>query len=384
MTGANPYKSLMERFRTWLFNLPESNDLMPMFMERYDPEEAELLARFPFTPSSMGDLSERLNSSPDDLEQTMAPMIRKGFICEFQGRRGKRYSLADQIFAFYRMPGWRGEDDEKIRKLAPMMNRYYSEQLGPDFMGHPTKGLRALPIAQTIKDPRQILPYEDVLDLVDREELHAVSTCACRHRHNLDPKFETCSYETEVCLHFGKLAHYTIEHGMGRRIEPKETLDILQYASKAGLVHAASNSKKGVDTVCNCCSCCCLFLEPLTGAARILRGHQRSNYALEIDRETCKACGLCAKRCPVKAVELVDKADAPTSNPKSKPRLKDIKEVAYNSEACIGCGVCAHTCPTGSLKLVRRSETEEDIPETLSDLGRRFLMERGRDFTKIF
>jgi ferredoxin len=170
---------------------------------------------------------------------------------------------------------------------------------------------------------------------------------------------------------------------MGRKISREETLEILKKAADEGLVHGISNTKTGMDTICNCCSCCCLMLEPVKMPELTPGKHQRSNYLVVRDEETCKVCGLCEKRCPVDAIYLKDKEYAPKPKEGKKLKPKDRMEVVYNPDACIGCGVCVHKCPTESLTLVRRTE-EEDIPESMSDLGRRMLMERGRDLSRIF
>jgi len=383
MTDKEVYTDLIERSRTWLFGLPDSDQLMPLLKMRFSPEEADFLRKFPYVPHTLDQLCERLDTSAEELTGKMKPMIRKGLICAFEGRSGIRYSFTDPLFHFLRMPGWKGEDNEWNRSIAPVINQYYIDHMGAEFMGHPTKGLRAIPVAQTIKDTRRIMPYEDVLEFVDYQEYHAVSTCACRHRHNLDPDFPTCKHETENCLHFGKLGKYTVDNDMGRKITPEETLEILKSAADAGLVHGITNSKKGMDTICNCCSCCCLMLEPVKRPTLTPGAHQRSNYLVEANRETCKACGLCAKRCPVNAIELRDKVNAPKPEEGKELKPKDSKEVVYNPDYCIGCGVCCHKCPTQSLTLVPRGE-EEDIPESMSEIGRRLLVERGRDWSKIF
>ncbi len=106
---------------------------------------------------------------------------------------------------------------------------------------------------------------------MEREEYHPVSTCACRYWHNIDPDVETCGHDTENCLHLGKLGSDTVEQGMGRRISREETLDLLHRAADAGPVRGNSNSKKGMDTICNYCSCCCLILEPVKMPA-LVRG----------------------------------------------------------------------------------------------------------------
>jgi len=384
MDREKAYQAFIEHTRNWIFDLPDSGLLMPLLEMRFTPEEAAFLSKFPHLPHTIEQLSESLKLPTDELEKTMAPMIRKGFIYKVEGRSAVRYTLTDPIFFFERMPGWKGEDDAFNRELAPMINKYYIDAQGADFLGHPTKGLRAIPISKTITDTRQILPYEDVIAFVEQEDYHTVSTCACRHRHNLDPAYETCSHEMEVCLHFGKLGHYIVDHDMGREITKQETLEILARCADAGLVHGISNTKQGMDTICNCCSCCCLFLEPVTLPSGMQREyHTPSNYMVEYNEETCIACGKCAKRCPIEAIELRDKENMPQPEEGKKLKPKDKKEVVYHPDICIGCGVCVHKCPTQSIRLIRR-EKDADIPESFSDTGKQMLMERKVDFSKIF
>lgn len=384
MSEREVYTGLINHIRDWIFDLPESELLLPILKMRLIPEEAEFLAAFPHMPATMEQLSERYGLSAGELQGIMQPMIRKGFIYRVEGRNAVRYSFPDSLFFLYRMPGWKGEDDELNKRLSPLINRYYIDHIGADILGYPTKILRAIPVAGTVADTKLILPYEDLMDFVEREEYHTVSTCACRHRHNLDPDFETCEHETENCLHFGRLGRYIVQNDMGREISREETLEILAAAAEAGLVHSISNTREGMDTICNCCSCCCLMLEPVKSLPSPQRGHQRSNYMLELNHDTCKACGLCARRCPVDALELKDIEGVPKVDASGK-KLKagDYKEVVYQPDLCIGCGVCVYKCPTQSLSLVRR-ETQEDIPRNMSEIGSRFLADRGRDLSTIF
>ena len=171
-----------------------------------------------------------------------------------------------------------------------------------------------------------------------------LKTCFCakglretRHAHNLDPDNEPCPHEKEVCLHFGKLGRYIVDHDMGREITKTETLEILSRCADAGLVHAISNTQRGMDTICNCCSCCCIFVRPIDLPEDVRREHhQPSSYQVAHDDETCIACGKCAKRCPVDAIELKGKkgVEPPADGRKLKP--KDRKEWTYNPDFCIG------------------------------------------------
>ncbi|MHA1605335.1 MAG: 4Fe-4S binding protein [Candidatus Freyarchaeota archaeon] len=357
------YLKLVEHLRGWIFGMPDSEYLMPMLELRFTPEEAEFLSQIPFLPHTAEELSERLGIPLEEIREKLDEFARRGIVTRMEGRTAVRYALGDTIFMFYRNPGWWGRDNEWNRKISPLLNKYYTDALAENFRGHPTQALRAIPINETIKDTREIMPYEDIVKIVDNFEYYSVSTCACRHRKNLDPDSESCKHETLNCLHFDRLGRYIVQNGLGKEITKEETLEILKRAADAGLVHGISNSKEGIDTICNCCPCCCLYLESIKKTPK--KGHQPSNYVREMDEDRCKACGVCVEFCPMNALELKD------------------KKIIYHQELCIGCGVCVHKCPNDACWLVRREE-EQHVPENPRELVFQLLKEGGHDPQEAF
>lgn len=226
--------------------------------------------------------------------------------------------------------------------------------------------LRAVPIRRTVEDTRQILPYENITEIVQKEDYICVGHCPCRQMKTLDPDTPSCKHETLNCLHFGDLARYMVKQGMGKKISGKETMEILQKAADAGLVHAISNRQEGPDSICSCCSCCCVFVQSANVLG--LHGHHKSNYIPEITKENCKACGLCVERCPMESLRLEDSSGA---------NNKIGKAAVLDSLRCIGCGVCVHKCPTHSLQLVHR-KGEQDVPNNVHVLVERQAKERGK------
>ncbi len=366
MTEQNAYDRLVAHMQDWIIGMPDTVELRALLRERVTPEEADILAGLPLLPHTVGQLADALGGSIEETQARLDPLARKGVVFRHESRGTLRYALNESMFMFFRSPFWAGRDDEHTRRLAQLSNRYFDPVYGREFGRGPTTGLRALPVHRTIEDPRRIQPFEDVVAVLAREEFICVAHCPCRQRQNLDPDATSCRHETLNCLHFGRLARYMVTQGMGRHIERRQAEDVLTAAADAGLVHGISGHTGAPDSICNCCSCCCIYLQ----SARVLglNGHQRSNYHARVNAQACAGCGKCAERCPVQVIRLQASAEAAN---------KTGKIAVVDAERCIGCGVCSHKCPTRALTLALRPRPE-DFAETEREMARRMARERGR------
>jgi Na+-translocating ferredoxin:NAD+ oxidoreductase RNF subunit RnfB len=135
-------------------------------------------------------------------------------------------------------------------------------------------------------------------------------------------------------------------------------LNTLKKAEDFGLVHIGDNVQEQTTFICNCCGCCCGFLEGIT------RHHLRhavatTQFIARPQIEECNGCGECVNRCQIKAIKM--EADYPV----------------VDEEFCLGCGICARFCTTGAMKMQER-EKKIIPPKTLQDLMIRLLKEKGR------
>jgi electron transport complex protein RnfB len=358
------YKTFVEWLRLSGAYIPESAKLMPLMKSCYRPEEARLLTGMPLTATNLKDLASLKRMEAGDLAPILDGMAKRGLVFRSAWEDKITYRLNSLRFVFLRSFFWPGRRDEYTRNVAGHVSQYYRDGFGDHWKDVRTKGLRALPIRRTVEDPRRIVPYEDVMEVLKQQERFAVAHCACRHRAKMDAAAPECQHETENCLHFGKLADYIVYNELGRKITMGEAEAILTRSAEAGLVHAVSNWQRDVDTICNCCECCCVYFQ----AFHILK-HKRSmspsGFEIHTNLETCAGCGLCVKRCPMKALRLEAHPGA---------RNKTGKVSLSTPGLCIGCGVCAYKCPTESLTLNRRPDVVEP-PKDVSDLRMRYAEE---------
>ena len=222
MSEKEVYREVIDWLGSTWWGLPESAELMPLLKARYTVEEARLLTGMSFSGPSRGEtldeLAEMKHVDAAELGPQLDALARKGVVYRDAEGGTIRYGLNDSFFTLLRSSFWPGRADEVSKTMAPLVNRYFYDGFFDQYADVHIKGLRALPIEGTIDDTRQILPYEDVVDVLDSRDYFCVATCPCRHRKNLDPASPDCKHPTEVCLHFGNLAHYMVDQGLGREI----------------------------------------------------------------------------------------------------------------------------------------------------------------------
>jgi len=357
MTDQEIYQKFIEWVDSPIMEFTESDSMIPMITSYITPEEAEFLTGFPMANKSLEELAALKKMDPSELAPKLKKLCTKGLVYESIREGSVRYRLLGAGQIFLRMPYWPGKDDESLKTVAHHANKYYMDGWKAQEAVVRHKNLRSLPINETLEDRKDILPFEDILQVVDNYEYYTVSHCPCRERHRLDPDYQDSKRPSEVCLHFDELGRYCVENGMGREITKEETLGILKKAADAGLVHGLSNYEENPETICNCDPTYCTFFRPYHHLG-FDKSMEPSNYWVKVTPETCKACGLCARRCPMDAIQF--KVSAKATN-------KFGKAVKIDTDICIGCGVCVHKCPTQSIMLERREETTSP-PKTVHEL----------------
>jgi len=326
------YESLAKHLDQGIIAAAESPTLLKMLKILYPGVEAEIAVNLPFENKTMVELNHLFPDKADMLNEIIHSMVKRGTVFT-QQRPGEemQYSLLPILVGWAETPYWAGKDTETARKLAPLWLKYREEAFGNELArGIPT--VRVIPVSKSLKNESEILPFDILKDMIEKLSFCAVGHCPCRQIMRYNGR--GCNHTLENCLHFGSMGRHMVAQGMARKISKEETLKIVYEADQEGLVHVCENIDGHLGTICNCCSCCCVFLN--TKKTMGLSTFSPSNYTARVDQKICAGCGICEERCPMEAVTL--EGDTAT----------------VNEALCIGCGVCTPTCSTEAIRLVQR------------------------------
>ena len=268
---------------------------------------------------------------------------------------GPRYFLdgrAFNILAYGRwLPNYIAVYQRLMKGLGPraqdwMVQTYHGKVLTTEL----AKDIISLDVDIPLRDlGTKIIPYRTAREfLLEAHPDIALTECACRavSDHGCKP--------SQVCMAIGHpFTDFVLQHRpeTTRRITKEEALDILDDASRRGLVHHAYFKDAAFNqfyALCNCCpECCTGFMAKKLGVDMICG----SGYQCQVTKKSCKGSGECVKACPFEAVSLVN----------GKSVVDPVK--------CMGCGVCIAKCPNNARKLIQIGPLEPlSVRDMLKDL----------------
>lgn len=346
----NIYQRLRKRIDEYALGFPatESGVEIQLLQRLFTEKEAALYLCLNRSLEPVPVIAERAGLNEAETADMLEAMTKKGVTFPKIVDERKFYAAAPFMHGFFENNAWLQED----RQLAELMETYLTG-------GFRAKGkaLRTIPVNASVKEGKSVMPFDDVVKVLESKERIGVMPCPCdKHMRMLGHE---CGRPAEVCLGFDFYAEYCIEGlGVGRWIDRQEALAILEKADQAGLVHQIGGNSESAECICNCCPDCCgsLRLIKKMPAPSRMTG---SNFYARLSLEECTCCEACIDRCPMDALTMTDEG----------PSLDRMR--------CIGCGLCSTGCPAEAITLIQK-DTEK--LKTLPTPEKAIFMKPSRDF----
>lgn len=309
--------------------------------ELFTPEQAEIACSMPLGSATAEEVASKIKgANAEHLRKQLEEMANNGVV-RSREKDGKRYyELLPIVPGILEFQFMHGRVDERTKRVAQLLKNYGKAMrnimmTAPPPAAADTSATKKVPVDEEIFDLSTILPYDEVMKLIDKTEYIAAGTCVCRHQGDLLDR--PCDKpKNNLCMIFGPSAQFANSRGFVRLLSKEEARKSIDEAEKAGLVHNFANSQdRFIDLLCNCCGCHCPFLR---GAARSPVPSQAfiANWVVKIDDDACTGCAACVDRCWMKALKM------------------DGDLAVRDANRCIGCGICMYVCPTDAMKMARR------------------------------
>jgi NAD-dependent dihydropyrimidine dehydrogenase PreA subunit len=351
MSKMDSYAVLMESL-----GFPESSSLRALLEYLITPRQADLAAAMPGNPD---ELADKLGMDRAAAMNDIYDMYRRGIIFPKNRYTMEKCRFARTVGEFHDAVGSRlSLDPHTDPTLYRLIWDFRRSDMDRDMAEKSAKFeapiIRVLPPYKLVKDHPELLPSENLENLIAAQTRIAEAGCTCRKTKNV--LGEACSTTTDGhCIVFGRAADNCITRGTAREISQEEAMDFFLKMEEDGVIHNWLNYA-GTDLfiMCNCCPCCCIAIHPLREHnVPYSKWWAPSRWEAEVDSEECIGCEQCLDFCGFEAIEM---------------RNGDGDEKAHvMPEKCLGCGACVIRCPNGSINfnLVRPPEhIPQELPQT--------------------
>ncbi len=345
----NNYKNLSDRINLFPQGVAESDLLFEIFKILFSEREAGLVSLLPIKPFKADSAARIWKIKEAEARVILNDLADKGLLLDAEADNDVIYSMPPPMAGFFEFSLMRYRNDIDQKTLSELFYQYMNVE--EDFIKNlfttgKTQLGRVYVNEEVLSEENalHVLDYERASEVIKTASAIGIGICYCRHK--MEHLGKNCKAPMDICMTFNSSADSLTRHGIARKVDVSEGIDLLQKARDFNLVQFGENVQKEVNFICNCCGCCC---EALIAARRFgfLNPVHTTNFFPEIVEANCNGCGKCVSLCPVEAMTLV------SSNDPGKPQKKKAKT---DQEICLGCGVCLNGCEKKAIRLQSRKK----------------------------
>jgi Na+-translocating ferredoxin:NAD+ oxidoreductase RNF subunit RnfB len=343
------YQKLSERFNRFPQGAVASDLLFEILKILFSEREAGLVSLLPIKPFNARKAAGIWKMSEPDAVVILNELADRGIIIDGCENDEVLYSIPPPMAGFFEFSLMRYRNDIDQKSLSELYYQYINveEDFIKDLFFSGETQLGRVYVNEEVlsnENALHVLDYERASEVIKTASSIGIGVCYCRHKMKHIGK--NCDAPMDICMTFNSSADSLTRHGIARKVDAVEGIDLLQMARDNNLVQFGENVQERVNFICNCCGCCC---EALRASRKFGFDNpvHTTNFIPFIVEENCNGCGKCVSLCPVEAMTLV------SSNDPLKPNRKKAKLL---SEICLGCGICLKGCDKKGMEFRSRKE----------------------------
>jgi ferredoxin len=345
----NNYKKLTGRLNLFPQGAVASDLLFEILKILLSEREAGLVSILPIKPFNARKAAKIWKIREPEAQSILNDLADRGLLTDACVNDDVLYSMPPPMAGFFEFSLMRYRDDIDQKTLSELFYQYMNVE--EDFIKNLfTRGetqLGRVFVNEEVlsnENSLHVLDYEKASEVIKTASSIGIGICYCRHK--MQHLGKNCDAPMDICMTFNSSADSLTRHGIARKVDAAEGMDLLKKARDNNLVQFGENVQERVNFICNCCGCCC---EALIAARRFgfLNPVHTTSFISCIVEENCNGCGKCVALCPVEAMTLV------SSNDPNNPNRKKAK---LNPAICLGCGICINGCSKKAVELRSRKE----------------------------
>jgi Pyruvate/2-oxoacid:ferredoxin oxidoreductase delta subunit len=345
----NNYNDLTRRINLFPQGAVPSDLLFEILKILFSDKEARLVSLLPIKPFNTAKAAGIWKIKEAEARVILNDLADRGLLIDAENNDEVLYSMPPPMAGFFEFSLMRYRNDIDQKTLSELYYQYMNveEDFIKDLFTTGKTQLGRVYVNEEVlsgENALHVLDYERASEVIKTATSIGIGVCYCRHK--MAHLGKNCNAPMDICMTFNDSADSLTRHGIARKVEATEGIDILQKARDFNLVQFGENVQERVNFICNCCGCCC---EALIAARKFgfLNPVHTTNFFPVITEEKCNGCGKCVSLCPVEAISLV------SANDPNKPQIKKAKT---DLEICLGCGVCINGCQKNAIDLSLRNE----------------------------
>lgn len=343
------YKKLSERYNRFPQGAVASDLLFEILKILFSEREAGLVSQLPIKPFNVRKAAGIWKMKEPEAKNILNDLADKGLLVDACSENDVIYSMPPPMAGFFEFSLMRYRNDIDQKSLSELYYQYMNveEDFIKDLFVTGKTQLGRVYVNEEVlsnENSLHVLDYERASEVVKTASSIGVGICYCRHK--MKHLGKNCDAPMDICMTFNNSADSLTRHGIARKVDVPEGLDLLEKARTFNLAQFGENVQEKVNFICNCCGCCC---EALIAARKFGFANpvHTTNFIPTIIEDNCNGCGKCVTLCPVEAMTLVSSNDPASPNRKKAKLLEEI---------CLGCGVCINGCNKNALYLHSRKK----------------------------
>ena len=289
------YEDLVERLNRFPQGAPPGKHLNSILKILFSEREAGLVSLLPIKPFTAAKAAKIWKMKHSETRKVLDELADRALLVDIEQKGEYLYVLPPPMAGFFEFSMMRLRTDVDQKVLAELFYQYLNveedfirelftngeTQLGRTFVHEPSL---------SAENSLTVLDYERASEVIQTAKAMGVGICYCRHK--MDHMDRACDAPMDICMTFNTTAASLIRHGVARKVDKAEGMDLLQEAYDNNLVQFGENVRDRVNFICNCCGCCC---EAMIAARRFALLHpvHTTNFLPLVAESGCDGCGKC-------------------------------------------------------------------------------------------